>query len=51
MSALAGEAGPARDKARRRLHGYLARRGFRGEALSAAMNRAAELATGQEKDQ
>jgi len=42
--ALAADAGPERDKARRRLHGYLARRGFRGEALTTAMDRAAELA-------
>lgn len=45
VRALAGEAGPSRDKARRRLHGYLARRGFRGDALTAAMARGVELAT------
>lgn len=44
VRALGGEPGPDRDKARRRLYGYLARRGFRGDALSAAMDRAAELA-------
>jgi regulatory protein len=44
VRALAGDAGPERDKARRRLHGYLGRRGFRGEALTAAMDRAVELA-------
>lgn len=37
--ALAGEPGPERDKARRRLHGYLSRRGFRGDALAEAMER------------
>jgi regulatory protein len=37
-----GHAGhtPERDKARRRLYGYLARRGFRGEALTAALEHA-----------
>jgi regulatory protein len=35
---------PARAKANRRLYGFLQRRGFRGEALSAAMSRALELA-------
>lgn len=44
VGALAGGTGPERDRARRRLHGYLARRGFRGEALTAAMERAAEVA-------
>lgn len=44
VSALASESGPERDKARRRLYGYLARRGFRGEALSAAVDRATDLA-------
>jgi regulatory protein len=44
ISALAGEGGPERDKAKRRLHGYLSRRGFRGEALTRAMGHAAELA-------
>jgi regulatory protein len=33
-----------RDKARRRLHGYLARRGFRGDALTAALEHAKRLA-------
>jgi regulatory protein len=35
---------PERDKARRRLYGYLARRGFRGEALTAALEHANQLA-------
>jgi regulatory protein len=40
-AALAGSAaGPERDKARRRLYGYLARRGFRGDALADAMRHA-----------
>ena len=34
----------ARTKARRRLMGYLGRRGFRGEALGAGVDRAVELA-------
>jgi len=42
-----GEATPERDKARRRLHGYLSRRGFRGDALSAAMDHAERLALGE----
>lgn len=33
-----------RDRARRRLHGYLARRGFRGPAIAAGMDRAREAA-------
>jgi regulatory protein len=38
IEALAAEGpGPERDKARRRLYGYLARRGFRGEALHEAL--------------
>lgn len=46
-SALASEEpGPARDKATRRLYGYLARRGFRGEALSDAIQHARSLASG-----
>jgi regulatory protein len=40
VDALTGPPGPERDKARRRLHGYLSRRGFRGDALSEAMDRA-----------
>jgi len=44
VTGLAGPSGPERDKAKRRLHGYLARRGFRGEAMTRAMERAAELA-------
>ena len=35
--------GPERDKARRRLYGYLARRGFRGDALTEAMEHGARL--------
>jgi len=35
-----------RDKARRRLYGYLARRGFRGDALGAAMDHAERLSSG-----
>ena len=35
---------PERDKARRRAHGYLARRGFRGDALSEALEHAVRLA-------
>lgn len=35
---------PERDKARRRLHGYLARRGFRGDALTDAIRHAEEEA-------
>jgi regulatory protein len=34
----------ARDKARRRLYGYLARRGFRGEALTEALEHAERVA-------
>ena len=34
---------PAKEKARRRLHGFLARRGFRGDALRAGMDRVGEL--------
>jgi len=36
---------PARDRARRRLHGYLARRGFRGQTLSQAIELAVSLAS------
>jgi regulatory protein len=39
---------PERQKARRRLYGFLARRGFRGDALRAAMERALALAAGEE---
>lgn len=35
---------PQREKARRRLYGYLSRRGFRGEALTKAMEHAEHLA-------
>ena len=35
---------PAREKARRRLYGFLTRRGFRGEALQAGMAHATDLA-------
>jgi regulatory protein len=41
--ALRDPRSPNRDKARRRLYGYLARRGFRGDALGAAMDHAARL--------
>ena len=45
LEALASDARSAdRDKARRRLHGYLSRRGFRGEALKEATARALWLA-------
>jgi len=44
-AALAGAHSPEREQAKRRLHGYLARRGFRGEAIGRAMERAAEIAT------
>jgi len=44
ITALAGGGGTDHDRARRRLHGYLARRGFRGDALALAMERATELA-------
>lgn len=41
LEALAAEGHPPeRDKARRRLYGYLARRGFRGEALTEALEHA-----------
>lgn len=43
VRALAGE-GPDREKARRRLYGFLARRGFRGDALRRAMSRATDAA-------
>jgi regulatory protein len=47
LRALAGDDDrAAREKARRRLNGYLARRGFRGEALGAAMRHAQELSRG-----
>jgi regulatory protein len=36
---------PEAEKARRRLHGYLARRGFRGEALGRAVDTAVALAS------
>ncbi len=38
------EPGPDRDKATRRLYGYLARRGFRGDAVTAAIDHARSLA-------
>ena len=45
LEALASDGrSPERDKARRRLHGYLSRRGFRGEALGAATVTAVTLA-------
>lgn len=44
-TALAAEApGPVRDKATRRLYGYLARRGFRGDAVTDALEHARGLA-------
>lgn len=44
-TALAGPArDPAREKARRRLYSFLTRRGFRGDALRAGMDRVGELA-------
>jgi regulatory protein len=43
-AALGGGSSPERDKARRRLYGYLARRGFQGDALTAAMEHADRLA-------
>ena len=47
LAALGGdERSPERDKARRRLTGHLSRRGLRGEALSAGLARAIELARG-----
>lgn len=45
LTALAsGERGPDHARAHRRLIGYLTRRGFRGEAMQAAVRRAIELA-------
>lgn len=45
LAALAAaERTPEGEKARRRLYGHLARRGFRGDALRQAMERAVELA-------
>jgi len=41
---VSDERGVAQQSARRRLYGYLARRGFRGEALSAGMDEALDLA-------
>lgn len=41
--ALGSRSSPERDKARRRLYGYLARRGFRGDALTEAMDHAERL--------
>jgi len=41
----AGRHGPEREKARRRLYQYLARRGFAGPALSAALDHARRLAS------
>lgn len=41
---LSDERGAAQQSARRRLYGYLARRGFRGEALGAGINEALEIA-------
>ena len=48
LEALAADARtPERDRARRRLYGYLARRGFRGVALSEALEHAERLAKGR----
>jgi regulatory protein len=45
LAALAQDGhGPDRDKVRRRLYGYLARRGFGGDALGAALEHAEKLA-------
>lgn len=45
LEALASDVPSAeRDRARRRLHAYLARRGFRGPSLGAGMDRAREVA-------
>jgi regulatory protein len=44
--ALGDSRSPSRDKARRRLYGYLARRGFRGDALTEAMDHGERLARG-----
>jgi regulatory protein len=44
--ALGNARSPDRDKARRRLYGYLARRGFRGDALTEAMDYGERLARG-----
>jgi regulatory protein len=41
--ALGDPRSPNRDKARRRLYGYLARRGFRGDAVGEAMDHAERL--------
>ncbi|MDA0328298.1 MAG: regulatory protein RecX [Gemmatimonadetes bacterium] len=41
---------PERDKAKRRLNGYLARRGFRGEALGAAIRHAFEACCGKRRE-
>jgi regulatory protein len=41
--ALADRSSPERDKSRRRLYGYLARRGFRGDALTEAMEHAERI--------
>lgn len=49
LTALAAtEPGPERDRARRRLGGYLGRRGFQGDALREAIERAVSLARGDE---
>ncbi|MGE0159165.1 MAG: regulatory protein RecX [Gemmatimonadales bacterium] len=45
-AALSDRGSPERDKARRRLHGYLARRGFRGDALGEAMAHAERISAG-----
>ncbi len=45
-----GQRTPEWEKARRRLHGYLARRGFRGAALSQAMEYAVRAAAATDDD-
>ena len=48
LEALASDSGsPAKAKARRRLMGYLSRRGFRGEAMGEGMTVAAQIARGR----
>lgn len=46
MALASGSRTPERDRAKRRLTNYLTRRGFRGDALSAGMERALQLARG-----
>ena len=49
--ALGDRGSPDRDKARRRLYGYLARRGFGGDAVGAAMDHAERLSLGLRSDE